>query len=960
MDKNIIIGKTVVSTVHKNKGSGTVIGFSGFDDELVDVIYENGEKIVCRVEDIQLVSDPISNMKNGNLSTPQAFFCRLLSSILQGHLTERSLISSVNFKIKPLPHQLLAVDFVMNRFKPRCLIADEVGLGKTIEAILVYQEYKLRGLAKRTLIVVPSGLVLQWHEELVSKFNEHFIIYNTDYVRTLKQSYGAHTNVWKLNDKIIVSIDTIKPYKIHKKILPEREIQRREWHNRHMFNDILKAGFDIVIIDEAHKLSKKGDQSESQRFKLGKQLSQVVPVFILLSATPHQGDEDLFFHLLQLIDPVMFSHRNRLTPELVREVCVRNKKQAVVDFNGKRIFKHRLTSTRNISRTAPENDEELQLYDLVTHYASDCYNIAIQQNNRLMIMLVMLYQRIASSSSFAIERSMKRRKAFLLSLLEETSSDPDGPDSTMSHSQEREEQQQKNIMQHQGVIVQHQGVIVQHQEVIVPQEDIVIDDQEIDDLLKQRVAISRSDIEDEIKTVNECIEVANRVTSAYKDKKLKVMIDLIEEIKTTEESPDLKFIIFTEFRPTQEAIMDYLEKFGYSCAYINGSLSREGKNEQVNLFRNEREILVSTDAGGEGINLQFCHCLINFDLPWNPSRLEQRIGRIDRIGQEHDALIFNFRLTDTIEDRVREILERKLELIKEQFGEDKYADVLDLLEDEFSFEQMYVKAIHIKEEENRELDRHAAQLFERAQEILDQGDLMIPFTETDEKAAAKLINSSNHLIKQMIFSFLDAKKIPVNEYKADDNVYYFQNPFGGKEFRNIVFDPEISFESEKYELLNIEHPLLRQINEYVKKNDDFGMVSAIQFDINKFSEISGYWFLFLLTVTNNIDKNYTTILSIFMEDDDFCNTRIGTYLQKGMVEPYRIVQNYKCQDNIELIRDSALIHAKEKAKSIFLATKLEWVKEIEKYEEKAGHYFAHREKLISQIKVDNIRESRHK
>jgi len=145
---SITIGAIVISTVHKKKGSGTVIGFSGFDDELVDVIYATGERIVCRLEDLQEISDPVSNLKNGRFSSPEAFICKLLSTHLQCNLTERALVSSVNYKIKPLPHQLLAVDFVMNRFKPRCLIADEVGLGKTIEALLVYQEYKLRGIAK--------------------------------------------------------------------------------------------------------------------------------------------------------------------------------------------------------------------------------------------------------------------------------------------------------------------------------------------------------------------------------------------------------------------------------------------------------------------------------------------------------------------------------------------------------------------------------------------------------------------------------------------------------------------------------------------------------------------------------------------------------------------------------------------------------------------------------------------
>ena len=916
------IGATVISKVHRDKGYGTIIGFSGFDNELVDVIYETGQKIVCRLEDLEEVKDVITSFINGRFSSPHAFVCRFLSVLLQGRLTEKSLVSSVNYKIQPLPHQLLAVDFVMNRFRPRCLIADEVGLGKTIEAILVFQEYKLRGMAKRTLIVVPSGLVLQWHEELVSKFNEHFVIYNTEYVKTLKQSFGEDTNVWKLNDKIIVSMDTIKPGKIPADLLSDNEVKKRQWHNKNMFEDVLRAGFDIVIIDEAHKLSKKNDRAESLRFKLGRQLSRVVPVFILLSATPHQGDEDLFFHLLQLVDPVLFSDRKMLTPELVKEVCVRNKKRAVVDFDGKRIFKHRLTSFCNITRTSDENREELLLYDLVTEYVSDCYNIAVRKNNQFLVMLVMLFQRIASSSSFAIEKSMKRRKSFLESLKQKQNGSKDA------------ENEKTDV--------------------------VIIDDKEADALFTHAFSGSLTDIEHEIDMVDRCIEAAEKITSVFKDKKLKTLIDLIEKLKIKENDPDLKLIIFTEFRPTQDGIIRFLEKFGYECAFINGSLSREAKNEQVALFREKKQILVSTDAGGEGINLQFCHCIVNFDLPWNPSRLEQRIGRIDRIGQQHNCLVFNFRLTDTIEDRVREILETKLDLIKEQFGEDRYADVLDVLEDEFSFEKIYVDAINKKEKEDAELESYAVRIFERAKEILQKGDLLIPFSETDEKMAAKLINSSNHLIRKMIFSFLQSQKISINEYKSEKGLFYFKNPFSGEEQRYITFDPEISFKSEKYELLNLEHPLLEQVNSYIKKTDDFGMVSAICFDINKFSGIHGLWFVFMLTITNNIDKTYTTILSVFMEDEEFCNNRISAYLNKGVFDKYDIVQNYRYSGSIDLIKENAFNHARKKAKDIFLATKLDWINEIEKYEKKAEEYFAHRKNLISRIKVDNIRISREK
>jgi len=928
LNHNIKVGTKVISKIYKDKGIGTVIGTSDFlGDNHFDVLFSTGEQIVSRIEDIELIHSPVSKIQNGILNNPNEFICRYLTLLIEANLTENALISSANYKIKPLPHQLLTVDFVMNRFQPRCLIADEVGLGKTIEAILVYQEYKLRGMAKRVIIIVPSGLVLQWHEELASKFNENFVIYDTNYVKTLKQSYGEETNVWKLNDKIIVSIDTIKPYRVNQD-LSKDEIKRREWHNRHIFDDIVKSRFDVVIIDEAHKLSKKDDRVESLRFKLGRQLSQSVPIFLLLTATPHQGDEDLFLHLLQLIDPVLFANKNTLTPEFVSEVTVRNKKRAVVDFKGKRIFKHRITSIKQIERTEELNGDELKLYKLITEYSSKYYNIALRTNNNLLIMLVMLYQRIASSSSFAIETTMRRRLAYLNLLLK-------NEDNDVSNANEMD------------------GI------------NALVEDDEIDNIVNQSFALSKEDILSEIHIIMECINVAEVMTKTYGDQKFKELIEIIDEIKKRETNPSLKFIVFTEFRPTQQAIIEYLNKFGYSSAYINGSLTREKRVEQVELFRNEKQILVSTDAGGEGINLQFCHCIINFDLPWNPTKLEHRIGRIDRIGQEHNALVFNFQLSNTIEDRVREILERKLQLIKKQFGEDKLSDIIDVLQEEFSFEKIYVDAIHKKEAESEALNKYAQDIFNRAKEIIQKDDLLIPFTNLDAETAQELVNQNiNNILQELVFSYLKTIKVEINEYKTEKGLFYFDNPFDVendmRQYRNITFDPELSFKSDRYTLINYEHPLLLNIKKSINQNANFGIVSALKCSINKFSGVKGYWFIFNLKVTNNIDKNNISVFSIFMEDFEFHNNRISNYLNKRRPANVEIVQNYKCDVNIDIIYQAALSEAKLKANDMFLSKKLEWISDIEKYEKRAEEYFQYKEKAIKNIRVDNIRESRRK
>jgi len=912
------VGDKVQSRLYASKGVGTIIGFNTlFGEQYAEVLFKDGTTLSTKVYDLSLENDPVSLLQNGQVNVPSVFFARNMLLRLDANISENAIVTSTNFKIQPLPHQLLAVDFVINRFEPRSLIADEVGLGKTIEAILVYEEFKLRGIAKKILIVVPSGLVLQWHGELLEKFNEKFIIYTKDYIRTLKQSYGEETNVWKLHDKIIASIDSIKPWKIDDDS-EAKERNRREWHNKHIFEDIAVAGFDMVIIDEAHKLSKHGDGHESARFKLGERLSNTIPVLLLLTATPHQGDEYLFLNLLRLIDPVLFASKQSLTPAMVQEVTVRNKKRAAVDFDGKRIFKHRITSLIEINRIVPENQKEIDLYQYVTEYTSQHYNLARRNNNQIMILLVMLYQRMVSSSSFALLDAMKRRQLFLQG------------EST------RLEQMQPETLE---------------------------EEYEVEELLKKATSTSLNEIETELQFVQTCIRMAQKLTISFKDAKFRKLIVVIDEIKKREQKPDLKFIIFTEFRATQKAIIQFLSQFGYPCSYINGSLSREEKVQQVDMFRTQNQIMVSTDAGGEGINLQFCYCVINFDLPWNPSRLEQRIGRIDRIGQKHDSLIFNFHLTDTVEDRVRRILEIKLERIKNQFGEDKFADVLNLIQDEFSFDQIYIDAVKLKAVEDQQLEAIANKIYKRAKEILDKDELLLPFSQFAQNAKDLVNSELNMIIRQLTLNFLAYKGIPVNWYKDEAGFCYFPNPYHASPeepavYRNVTFDNALSMNKANIEFINMEHPLLRHIQQEIEINANMGCITAIRVRINKFQNISGFWFVYRLRITNHQNKKKIAVVSVFMEDESFPNNRISNYLEQNYIEEAALVQNYKRHGNIQEIAETALKQAEEKAGEIFTATQLSWLNEIEQYERKFNDYFRFKRNAYSQIHIDNIRESK--
>ncbi|MBN2531356.1 MAG: DEAD/DEAH box helicase [Spirochaetales bacterium] len=914
------IGDRVTSRLYEEKGPGTILSFSLlFGEEYAEVLFSNGEKISTRKNDLVKETDIIHRLSEGDTDNLHLFFAKNMLARLDSSITDTRLIGSANYKIKPLPHQLLTVNFVMNRFRPRCLIADEVGLGKTIEAILVYQEYKLRKMVKRILIIVPSGLVLQWHEELANKFDEQFVIYTNTYIHSLKQSYGKETNVWKMNDRIIVSIDSLKPLRIRDD-LDKDEIKRREWHNRHMTQAAAEADFDIVIFDEAHKLSKKDDGSESARFKLADVMSDSVPIFMLLTATPHQGDEALFHHLMKLVDPVLFASTESLIPELVSEVTVRNKKRAAVDMEGNRIFKHRITSIIKIERNETENKDELALYDAVTEYTTLYYNLAGKSNDQLLILLVMLYQRIVSSSSFALRDTMKKRLAFLENELTELEN---------------------------------------------TDEDIDVDDAggyDIKKLLTLKLNKTKEDIGKEKEFIKNCIEKAEKLALVFGDAKLKKLLETIDEMKKRENNPDLKFIIFTEFRSTQSAIMEYLSRFGYHSAFIHGSLSREQKAEQVEQFREKDQILVSTDAGGEGINLQFCYCMINYDLPWNPARLEQRIGRIDRIGQEHNVLIFNFHLADTVEDHVRSILEQKLMKIREQFGEDKYADVLSLLQEEFDFDSIYIDAIALKEKEDRKLDRIAEELCRKAKQIIEEDMLLIPFSGFTQNPDELLNTDMHRIIRNLVFHYLAYRNITVNEYRDTPDLYYFTNPFTdeseqGSILRYVTFKGDIAFQNSRNTLINLEHPVIQNILKEISP-PGIGQVMAMKVSIHKFSGIKGFWFLYQLSITNNAGKQKISHISVFMENKDFCNNRISTFLDSHILESGELIPNFTGEMDIHEISRQAFGHAQEKANEIFTAITLRWLEELNKFEQRANDYRKFRKNAINAIRVDNIRESK--
>ena len=553
--------------------------------------------------------------------------------------TAGGILSSLSSGIIPLPHQRHVLNRAMETNNIRYILADEVGLGKTIEAGMIIKELKTRGLVQRILVVCPAGLVTQWASEMQEKFHERFqVILPSDY-DTIKRLTDSE-DVYGQYDQVISPMDSIKPIEKHAGWTEERV----EKYNEERIYSIINSGWDLIIIDEAHRVA--GSTGEVARYKLGYLLSQASPYLLLLSATPHNGKTEPFLRLVRLLDAEAFPNAKSIVKEQVSPYLIRTEKREAIDNNGNLLFKNRITHLVTL-QWDERHSLQHELYQMVSSYVSKTYNKA-QRNkkkNMCLIFLLIIMQRMVTSSTAAVKQSLERRLQVLKT------------QSTRLGSLTEEDLEGLNI------------------------EDGVEDALEAMSL----------DMEDEIAELERIIAVAKQAEFQYPDVKVEKLTDTLDMLLS--EDRNQKVIIFTEFVATQLYLREILVNRGYSVTILNGSMSVEDRDVALREFRTETSIFISTDAGGEGLNLQFANIIINYDLPWNPMKIEQRCGRADRIGQTRDVHIYNFIVSDTVENRVREVLEEKLSVILEEMGVDKYSDVLDSEVAELDFTEVYMRSI---------------------------------------------------------------------------------------------------------------------------------------------------------------------------------------------------------------------------------------------------------------------------
>lgn len=935
----IKVQDSVVHQYYPDKGIGKVLLQEELYGQSYYLVYfeHSKENLRCHETELQLVALPLDNARRHTFSDPLPFLLFWEKEKLLAEKSSHDIQTISNFKLKPLPHQILAVDFVLNQFKPRALIADEVGLGKTIEAGLIFEELKARSMLKRVLIIAPSGLCRQWKDEMKQKFFEDFVHYDRNTILSLKNIHGQETNVWKLHPYIITSIDFIKP-RSNEEDASGMGINKKSisFHEEHIEKAILEASFDLVIIDEAHKLSKDSMSGTTARYKIGNALAEVSPFFLLLTATPHQGKESRFRNLLHLIDPYQFYTNCTLTPAKVKSITVRNNKRAVTDMEGNRLFKHRITSVKNIFWSLDTHKIEIELYAKVSEYVTHFYNLAIKEQNHTFTFLLMIFQRMLSSSSRAIGKSLSKRLENLSQQL------------IVLEDLHKETKQAKNYT-------------------LEELEELHSEDQleDIENKLNTKYYLFRKiDLETEIEMLKECVNLANLASRGRLDAKMTELLYLLDEFKRIENDPKLKFIIFTEFVETQKFIQEVLEQHGFKTALINGSMSLDCKVEQREFFRNEAQVLISTDAGGEGVNLQFCRIMIQYDLPWNPMRLEQRIGRIDRIGQEYDVKIVNLQLPDTIEFKVRKKIEEKLMIIQKEFMQDenKMADILSTLDSEFNFESIYVDAVLLRNMEAQKLDELAQEMYEKAKEIIKTDEMLLPYSEWTHPSplTTQNIQRSKMQAKNLLHLFLQTEKSELKTSSKDQNLMQFIDPLSKekkKPLKTVFFDPELSADYDQADLLTLEHPYMQTMFRHIDTRYQNHNCAIFQICHQAFAGKKGWCFNYRFTLTNHVDPKKMFIVSCFIDEDKVYHRRISNYIQTLTGGDLQLLENHSYKSYpIEDCTSIAHETIEKVSFELYKKNEEQLHQKIQNELQKIVKYYQDRKQAIEQVAIENIKK----
>ena len=690
-------------------------------------------------------------------------------------------------KVDPLPHQIEAVyGYVLRMPKIRFLLAHDPGAGKTIMAGLIIKELKMRRIIRRTLIVVPGHLKDQWRRELKERFEEAFVVVSREYVN----SHFAE-NVWKKENQMITSIDFAK--------------------RDDVVRPLADSEFDLIVVDEAHKMSasKYGDKTDkTERYRLGEILSRNSEHLLFLTATPHKGDPENFRLFLDLLNPGFFR-----TPDMIKEsirnmdnpLFLRRMKEDMTDFEGKPLFVPRRIMTPDVRLS----DDEKELYNEMSEYVREQYNRALAafKKRNIGFALIILQRRFASSM-YALLMSLSRRRKRLEEMIE-------------------------GAGRARGEREDHTFTAL----------DVVEDMSEGDRWREEEMwetlstAGSLEELRAEIATLVRLIGRTERIIESGDETKLSQLRRMLGEMDA--DHRDDKILIFTESKDTLTYLEKKVERWGYTVNTIHGGMPLEERIRAEAVFRNETRVMVATEAAGEGINLQFCHLMINYDLPWNTNRLEQRMGRIHRYGQQREVTVFNMVASETREGKVMAALLKKLDEMKRDLNSDKVFDVISEILPGRSLSQLMIEAAASTRDHDeilREIDV-GVQDPERLEAIKAQLGDSLATKYIDHTAILEMRNKAmeNKLIPQytkQLFSralsraggrmrdradgFASIDSVPYEIRRICDEEEFKRNHGSAlKAYPKATFDKEIGFKHQDAEFVTFGHPIFEAVLEWI-------------------------------------------------------------------------------------------------------------------------------------------------
>lgn len=551
------------------------------------------------------------HLRQVEIQSHEKFLLKTEAFLLRLAYTNNKLLSLSNSRTQILAHQVESVHRVINSLNQRFLIADEVGLGKTIEAGLVIKELIFRHGYNKILIICPASLIMQWQNELQNKFNEEFTIVDRSAIQKIRrQNRDDDINPWLSFNKIICSLDFIKA----KSNIDY--LKRSEW--------------DVVIMDEAHRL-RRDSFNTTLSYNIAEILSAKTKAFLLLTATPFRGKLEELYYLIRLVDKnVLGPFQTFFNTYCLNEDDVESLQEKISSVIIRRTKKEVGGFTERKAKTIRFElyPEERVLYDATTRYIVEEFNRAMHDENRAVGFVMTVFQKLLDSSSFALLSALKKRRSRLSSIISAN-----------------------NDKKFLNRLIEKKFNAEQYD---------IDDGEDPDELIEDVLKKTLDEIKEEIFVLDSLIKTAESIDKNHKGEKLRELLFKLRKHKCS------KVIIFTQFRATQQYLKELLRDFNVQI--FNGSLEKEQKEAAIREFRESGEVLISTEAGGEGRNLQFCNVLINYDLPWSPLKIEQRIGRIHRFGQLRDVYIYNFSTKDTVAERVLQVLTKKLKLFEKSIG----------------------------------------------------------------------------------------------------------------------------------------------------------------------------------------------------------------------------------------------------------------------------------------------------